>query len=54
MCNPSGRNLEIDLSEDVLRVARKRVKKLQGANYTLNKGTAFCLDISIQNEIIDS
>jgi ubiquinone/menaquinone biosynthesis C-methylase UbiE len=41
--NPNGRNLGIDLSKGMLQKAEKRLRKLSGANYTLDIGTAFHL-----------
>lgn len=49
--NPSGYNMGIDLSEGMLNKARKRLEKVQGANFILKKGTAFNLEQ--ENESVD-
>jgi len=50
--NPSGINTGIDLSQGMLKKAKSRVCEISGANYSLNVGTAFNLDI--ENESIDT
>lgn len=50
--NPNGINTGIDLSEGMLGKARKRLKVLSNANYTLTSGTAFCLNMN--NESVDT
>lgn len=49
--NPTGYNMGIDLSEGMLNKARKRLEKVQGANFILKKGTAFNLEQ--ENESVD-
>lgn len=50
--NPNGMNTGIDLSQGMLKKAQKRVSKIPGANYSLDIGTAFNLEI--ENESIDT
>lgn len=50
--NPNGINTGIDLSQRMLEKAINRLSKLSGANYSLNVGTAFNLDV--ENESIDT
>jgi len=50
--NPNGINRGIDLSQGMLKKAKNRVNKISGANYSLNVGTAFNLDV--ENESIDT
>lgn len=50
--NPNGINTGIDLSQGMLEKAKNRLSKLSGANYSLNVGTAFNLDV--ENESIDT
>ncbi len=50
--NPSGTNIGIDLSQGMLDKAKKRVGRLTDANYTLEIGTAF--DLNIENESVDT
>lgn len=50
--NPNGTNMGIDLSQGMLKKAKKRVSRLSKANYTLEIGTAF--DLSIEDESIDT
>ena len=49
--NPNGTNTGIDLSKGMLTKARKRVSKLSEANYSLNVGSAF--NLNIEDESID-
>ena len=49
--NPHGSNVGIDLSPGMLEKAKTRLKKLSGANYTLNIGTAF--DLPVKNGSVD-
>lgn len=49
--NPTGTNTGIDLSKGMLARAKKRMRKLPAANYTLIAGSAFHLDI--EDESID-
>ena len=49
--NPNGRNFGIDLSPGMLARAQERLGKLSGANYSLEAGTAF--DLNLQSESID-
>jgi ubiquinone/menaquinone biosynthesis C-methylase UbiE len=49
--NPHGRNAGIDLSDGMLRKAKKRLSKLSGASYSLSKNTAF--DLQAATESID-
>jgi len=49
--NPNGTNTGIDLSKGMLAKAIKRASKLSGANYSLNIGSAFILNI--EDESID-
>lgn len=58
--NPHGTNTGIDLSNGMLEKAKKRLRKLQGANYTLTIGSAFTLpvdsgsvDILVNNYMFD-
>jgi ubiquinone/menaquinone biosynthesis C-methylase UbiE len=58
--NPSGRNIGIDLSPDMLNKARKRLAKIENANYELNEGDALnpgfddnTFDIVINNFMVD-
>lgn len=50
--NPNGKNIGIDLSRGMLEKAKNRVSKISVANYSLNVGTAFNLDV--ENESIDT
>lgn len=50
--NPNGTNIGIDLSQGMLEKAKKRVGWLTDANYTLEIGTAF--DLNVENESIDT
>ena len=50
--NPNGTNAGIDLSQGMLEKAKKRVRQLSEANYSLDIGTAF--DLSVQDESIDT
>ena len=50
--NPNGMNTGIDLSQGMLEKAKKRVSKISGANYSLDIGTAFNMDI--EDESIDT
>ncbi len=50
--NPSGTNIGIDLSQGMLEKAKKRVGRLTDANYTLEIGTAF--DLNVENESVDT
>jgi ubiquinone/menaquinone biosynthesis C-methylase UbiE len=50
--NPNGTNAGIDLSQGMLAKARKRTGRLSGANYSLDTGSAF--DLNIENESIDT
>ena len=49
--NPDGINSGIDLSKGMLAKAAKRAHKLAKANYSLNVGSAF--DLNIEDESID-
>ena len=49
--NPTGSNTGIDLSPGMLAMARKRMRKLSGANYSLAQGSAF--DLNVADESID-
>ena len=49
--NSNGYNIGIDLSNGMLEKAKSRLKKLSGANYSLNVGTAF--DLPSQTESVD-
>jgi ubiquinone/menaquinone biosynthesis C-methylase UbiE len=49
--NPNGNNIGIDLSTGMLDKAKKRLKKLTHANYTLTLGSAF--DLHTEAESID-
>ncbi len=58
--NPHGDNTGIDLSKGMLKKAGKRLKKLSGANFTLNTGTAFHLpmrdhsvDVLVNSYMVD-
>jgi ubiquinone/menaquinone biosynthesis C-methylase UbiE len=42
--NPDGNNVGIDLSPDMLRLARKRLQKLSRGNYELKEGDVMNLD----------
>ncbi|HKI49175.1 MAG TPA: methyltransferase domain-containing protein [Desulfobacteria bacterium] len=50
--NPNGRNMGFDLSKGMLEKARKRVGRLSEANYSLDMGTAF--DLNVDTESIDT
>jgi len=50
--NPNGKNMGIDLSKGMLEKARKRVGKLSEANYSLDMGTAF--DLNVEAGSIDT
>lgn len=50
--NPNGTNIGIDLSQGMLEKAKKRVRQLTEATYSLDVGTAF--DLSVENESIDT
>lgn len=43
--NPNGRNVGIDISPDMLKKARKKLKKNHGTNYELKEGDALHLEI---------
>jgi ubiquinone/menaquinone biosynthesis C-methylase UbiE len=49
--NPDGINLGIDLSKGMLAKAERRLGALAGANYRLQAGTAF--DLEVQDDAID-
>ncbi len=49
--NPHGQNRGVDLSPGMLEKAKKRLKQLAGANYSLEIGTAF--DLPVRTESID-
>lgn len=49
--NPHGKNMGIDLSQGMLSQAKNRLKHLTEANYSLNMGTAF--DLQMQTESVD-
>jgi len=49
--NPHGRNAGIDLSDGMLEKAKKRLRKLSGASYSLSTGSAF--DLPAATESID-
>ncbi|MGA2360781.1 MAG: methyltransferase domain-containing protein [Terriglobales bacterium] len=49
--NPNGCNVGIDLSSGMLEKAKRRLRELSGANYSLNIGTAF--DLPSQTESVD-
>jgi len=49
--NPNGTNTGIDLSEGMLTKAKKRLSKISRANYSLDIGTAF--ELEIENESTD-
>jgi len=58
--NPRGQNTGIDLSDGMLKKAKKRLSKLSGAQYTLSQGTAFDLaaesgsmDLLVNNYMFD-
>ena len=51
MRNPNGHNTGIDLSKGMLEKAKKRLKNLTGANYSLTIGTAF--DLPAPTESVD-
>ena len=58
--NPHGKNNGIDLSDGMLQKAKKRLRKLSEANYSLTKGTAFdlqmetgSLDLLMNNYMFD-
>ncbi len=58
--NPHGRNIGIDLSAGMLEKAKKRLRKLQGADYRLSVGSAFELqypdesfDVVMNNYMFD-
>jgi ubiquinone/menaquinone biosynthesis C-methylase UbiE len=42
--NPAGANLGIDISAGMLKKAKKRLRRLSGANYELKKASAFKLE----------
>ena len=50
--NPNGNNIGIDLSKGMLKKANERVGQLSDANYSLNIGSAF--NLNIENESIDT
>jgi len=50
--NPGGKNIGIDLSQGMLKKAKKRVGQIKTANYSLDIGTAF--DLSVEDESIDT
>ncbi len=50
--NPNGINTGIDLSQGMLKKAKNRVNTISGANYSLNVGTAF--NLNVENESIDT
>lgn len=50
--NPNGVNIGIDLSQEMLKRAKKRVSKITKANYSLSRGTAF--NLNIDDESIDT
>jgi ubiquinone/menaquinone biosynthesis C-methylase UbiE len=50
--NPEGMNMGIDLSEGMLRKAKKRLQKLSGAKYILQQGSAF--ELPIEDNSIDT
>ena len=50
--NPHGINTGIDLSRGMLEKAKNRLSRLSNANYSLNVGTAFNLDV--ESESIDA
>lgn len=50
--NPNGRNAGIDLSQGMLERAKKRVRRISKANYSLSVGTAFNLDA--EEESVDT
>ncbi|MFZ1978139.1 MAG: methyltransferase domain-containing protein [Bacteroidota bacterium] len=50
--NPNGMNTGIDLSEGMLRKARKRLQKLSGAKFTLQQVSAF--NLPVENHSIDT
>jgi ubiquinone/menaquinone biosynthesis C-methylase UbiE len=50
--NPNGMNTGIDLSEGMLRKAKKRVLKLSGSKYLLQQGSAF--ELPIEDNSIDT
>ncbi len=47
--NPHGSNVGIDLSEGMLEKAKKRLRSLSGARYSLLKGTAFELPVAAES-----
>ncbi len=49
--NPNGVNTGIDLSQGMLKKAKKRLSRLSDANYSLHIGTAF--DLNVENESVD-
>ena len=49
--NPHGSNTGIDLSAGMLEKAKKRLRRLSGANYSLDLGSAF--DLKAEDESID-
>jgi ubiquinone/menaquinone biosynthesis C-methylase UbiE len=58
--NPDGNNVGIDLSPDMLRLARKRLQKQSGGNYELKEGDVMNLnfedktfDVLISNYTVD-
>ncbi|MCS6882019.1 MAG: methyltransferase domain-containing protein [Oscillochloridaceae bacterium] len=50
--NPNGINIGVDLSKGMLEKAKRRLRGISGANYTLAVGTAFHL--GIKDESIDT
>lgn len=50
--NPSGKNIGIDLSPDMLEKAKQRIQKLDYINYELKKGTVLQLDFKDNNSDI--
>lgn len=50
--NPNGTNVGVDLSQGMLKKAKKRVSRLSDANYSLEIGTAF--DLPVEDESIDT
>lgn len=50
--NPTGTNVGVDLSQGMLKKAKKRVSRLSAVNYSLEIGTAF--DLPVEDESIDT